>query len=96
MSDDDRDFGWSRWRLCGEEHGEQEQKKTRQVPAKLESTGVERPPPPPHVKIESSERVRVKVRVSHDQADQLTMVRLFFGCSENTNGGGHASESEGI
>lgn len=70
-------------------------KKTRQVPAKLESTGVERPPPP-HVKIESSERVRVKVRVSHDQADQLTMVRLFFGCSENTNGGGHASESEGI
>lgn len=53
-------------------------------------------PLPPHVKIESSERVRVKVRVSHDQADQLTMVRLFFGCSENTNGGGHASESEGI
>lgn len=51
MSDDDRDVGWSRWRLCGEEHGEQE-KKTRQVPAKLERTGVE---PLPHVKIESSE-----------------------------------------
>lgn len=28
MSDDDRDFGWSRWRLCGEEHGKQEKNKT--------------------------------------------------------------------
>lgn len=50
--------------------------------------------PLPHVKIKSTYllvRESERVRVSHDQ---LTTVRLFFGCSERTNGGGHASESE--
>lgn len=64
--DDDRDFGWRRRRLCGEEHGKQE-KITRQVPAKLERTGVEPPPPCENQEYLVSE----SERVSHDQADSL-------------------------